>query len=150
LCDFRGKQLGFTIIELVAVLVLVGLLGATASSRLFSPSTFGLQASRDQVVSAFRSAQQLAMTQGLDVRFSSSAGSIDIRQDNNSDSIYGATESVRIDGVQYPFDFNTSQSLTISQFDFTTGLGRTSAGSITISQDGASVVVSVSSAGFVE
>jgi MSHA pilin protein MshC len=57
------QQSGFTLIELVAVLILIGIL----SSSLFlrgSPSTATLNAQADQLARALRHAQSLSLAQG--------------------------------------------------------------------------------------
>lgn len=133
-------QRGFTLVELISVLIIVAVLGVIATSRFISNSSFELQEARDQVVLAFRSAQQLAMTQADSVSFQSTASSIDIRQDGSS---------VTVNGVQYPLSFSGNQSISTSVFSFDR-LGRTDPGTMTLSNNGSSVSLSISSAGHIE
>lgn len=136
----RFCQRGFTLVELISVLIIVAVLGVIATSRFISNSSFELQEARDQVVLAFRSAQQLAMTQTGSVSFQSAASSIDIRQDGSS---------VTVNGVQYPLSFSGNQSISTSVFSFDR-LGRTDSGTMTLSNSGSSVTLSISSAGHIE
>ncbi|OAN16518.1 hypothetical protein A3K86_10120 [Photobacterium jeanii] len=55
---------GFTLIELIIVLLLIGILGVTAFSRLSGKSTFSAQVARDQAISIARQIQITAMNQG--------------------------------------------------------------------------------------
>ncbi len=144
------KQAGFTLLELVAVMIIAAILAASAASKLFSNAPLELMATRDKVVAAFSSAQQLAMAQAVPVRFSTSSGRIDIRQDTNTDDVFSASESVSIDGVQYPLPISTSQTMSAESFDFLNRLGRTSAGTITLSQDTSSVTISITTSGFIQ
>ncbi len=136
---FRHQN-GFTLIELIAVLVIVAALGATAVARFANNSVFELQASRDQVVSALLSAQQLAMVQNDAVRFSTQGNQLDILQDGTS---------VSIDGVVYPINLGSGQAITGADFDFDR-LGQTQPATLTLSKSGELVTISVTATGFVQ
>ena len=58
--DHHG-QLGFTIIEIIAVLILIGILGAVVISRVTSSREVDLKVRADQVKSHIRYAQMRAM-----------------------------------------------------------------------------------------
>ncbi|MFL0802101.1 MAG: type II secretion system GspH family protein [Agarilytica sp.] len=134
------RHLGFTLIELVAVLVLIGILGTTITTAVMPSDTFQMQSSRDQVVTAFFSAQQRAMAQTSPVSLVlSSPNTVDVRQS-------GA--SIRVGGVQYPITLLPNQTLSASTIAFDR-LGRTSAVDLTLSQNGDSVTISVSSTGYI-
>ncbi len=134
-------------IELVAVLIIIGLLAATATSTLIPSTSFQLQASRDQIVTAFFSAQQKAMTQLDPVAVFTSANQIDIRQDSNNDGTFTASESVTVGGVTYPVALLANQTLTGATFQFDR-LGYTTPGSVTLSQNGANVAINVTATGY--
>jgi MSHA pilin protein MshC len=54
---------GFTMVELIVVIVLIGILGAIAGSRLFDNQVFEARAYADQSRSLIRYAQKLAIAQ---------------------------------------------------------------------------------------
>jgi len=56
-----NRQRGFTIAELVIVMVIVGVLSAVAVPRLFSPGEFAGRGGRDFVASGLRYAQKSAI-----------------------------------------------------------------------------------------
>lgn len=145
----RRRSYGFSLIELVAVLILVGILAAAATSSFMPSATFQMQASRDQVVTAFFSAQQRAMVQTSPVRLSlSSPNQIDVREDSDGDGSFADESSLRLGGVQYPIALLSSQSLTAATFDFDR-LGRTSASTLTLSQNSNTVAITVGATGHI-
>lgn len=60
-------MLGFTLVELIAVLVLVGVLAAMAGSRLMDRSPFDAVAFSDQSTALLRYAQKMAVAQNRNV-----------------------------------------------------------------------------------
>jgi MSHA pilin protein MshC len=133
----------------VAVLVLLGILSAVGMQRLVPTNTLRLQSHRDQVVAAFRAAQQRAMIQGDPVRLLTTATSLDVRQDADGDGTFTSSESLTLGGVIYPLDLPGNQTLSVGQFDFDR-LGRTAAGTITMTLGSDSVTVDVASTGYVD
>lgn len=142
------RPLGFTLIELVAVLVLIAIVAGVASARFSNPG-FDLQSSRAQVVSAFLLAQQLAMAEQRPVRLITQTHQIDIRQDEDADGTFAVSESVFADGQQYPQALNASHSLTASTFNFDRR-GRTPAQTLILSQGSVSVNITVTAAGHIQ
>lgn len=66
----RAGQLarGFTLVELVLVITLVGILAVVAAPRFFGNATFDARGYRDELGAALRYAQKVAMATGCPVR----------------------------------------------------------------------------------
>lgn len=143
------KHKGFTLIELISILVIVSIISVTLIARSTPTDTFQLQASRDQLVAAFFSAQQKAMVQSQAIQLSTGGNIIDIKQDTNSDGNFASEASLSIGGVAYPWPLRANQSLSDSTFVFNR-LGQTTAGAISVSMGESSVIVNVSATGFAE
>jgi MSHA pilin protein MshC len=77
------KKHGFTLVELVLTLVILGILAAVSLPKFFSPSTFDARFFHDDLVSAARYAQRLAIGSGCAVRLSVSSTGFTLVQDNN-------------------------------------------------------------------
>ncbi len=61
---------GFTLIELVVVVLLLGILSVFAMGRMFDQNQFAARGFFDDTVTAVRFAQKLAVSTGCDVQFS--------------------------------------------------------------------------------
>lgn len=61
------KQGGFTIVELIAVMIIIGVLGAVAASRFFERSSFDADAFTEQTRAMLRYGQKLAVAQNRPV-----------------------------------------------------------------------------------
>lgn len=71
-----GSHAGFTLIELVTVLVLAGILAAVAAPRFFSTSPFAVAGFANEVRAGLRHAQSVAMASGCDIRVALSSSGI--------------------------------------------------------------------------
>ena len=69
----RNHFSGFSLIELVVVVLLLGILSVFALGRLFDQNQFEARGFFDDTVNAVRFAQKLAVSSGCDVRVSLSA-----------------------------------------------------------------------------
>ncbi|PSW10219.1 prepilin-type cleavage/methylation domain-containing protein [Photobacterium sanctipauli] len=58
-------QRGFTLIEVIVVIVLIGIISVTAASRIFGRSSFDAYLARDQAISIARQIQLLSMNQTI-------------------------------------------------------------------------------------
>jgi len=137
----REKQFGFTLLELIAVITILGVLSVVLFSRINAVGASRVQASRDDVIAALFFAQQLAMSRS-NIQVTVSGTAIDVREN-------GA--SVKVDSNFYPLNMPTGISLNPSASTFTYDkLGRTTAGSIQIqTSDGAySVNVNLETTGY--
>ena len=63
----RASRAGFTMVELIMVMVLIGILGAVAGSRFFDREVFEARAYADQAKALIRYAQKLAIAQNRPV-----------------------------------------------------------------------------------
>ena len=61
----NSQQHGFTLIELVTVITILGLLAVAVVPRITSTSAFETRTVEDQLISAIRQAQQLAMNKAI-------------------------------------------------------------------------------------
>lgn len=77
---------GFTIVELVMVIILVGILSAVALPRFFQTSAFEQRAVFDSTLNAVRYAQKLAVATGCQTQFQSTTSSYQILADDGCDS----------------------------------------------------------------
>ncbi len=65
--DVRGRLGGFTMIELIMVMVVIGILAASASGLFASKSTYVTFIAKDQLISMSLLAQQAALAQQKEV-----------------------------------------------------------------------------------
>jgi MSHA pilin protein MshC len=142
MCEIqRKKQTGFTLVELIAVITLLGVLSVVLFSRINSVSASRVQASRDDVIAALFFAQQLAMSRS-NIQLTVSANSINVTENGNS---------IKLDSSFYPLVMPGGISLTATRSNFSYDkLGRTSPGVIQIqTSDGAySISVNVEITGY--
>jgi len=138
---------GFTLIELVTVLILMSALAAYALPRITDTGQQQVQAGRDYVVAALFSAQQLAMVRSNNIRLITSATQVDIRLDANVNGTFEASESLQLAGIQYPLSLPFGVTLAAATFDYDR-LGRTSAASLAIVKGSASATITVSDSGY--
>lgn len=63
-----NRSAGYTVVELVLVIVILAILGAVAGPRFFDNSAFDERAYRDELASTLRYAQKVAVASGCAVR----------------------------------------------------------------------------------
>jgi prepilin-type N-terminal cleavage/methylation domain-containing protein len=76
----RHRGGGFTIVELVAVIAIIAILGAFAAPLLIGSSPLAQRGYADELANAMRVARSVAVATSCDVRFSINAGSYQVMQ----------------------------------------------------------------------
>lgn len=145
----KQRQLcaGFTLIELIAVLVILGIVSVVAIGKFLSPDVYALQAARDQTLLCIQAAQQLAMTQSRSVRVLLSGTTIDVRKDANNNGVFASDESVALGAVTYPITLAQGVSVSTSTLNFNS-LGEVAASTVTLTQQARTLNITISATGF--
>lgn len=130
----RSKCRGVTFVELVTVIVILGILAAMAVPRFFDLDTFEERGFYEEVASALRYAQKIAVGSGCAVRVSITATTYDLRQQAASGNRCDEADSTWTTQVILPDGQNASGTVPagITLGPVTTyevdGLGQTSLG----------------------
>ena len=141
----RASQRGFTLLELMVMIAILGILSAYAVMKIKSPASLTLLSQADTLASDLRRAQSLAYTSGRRMSFTVSAGTI---------GTYAAVCSTGTTPCSSDFTGVLAHSVvlgsspvlyfnTIGQPLDNAGVLRTSAASYTLSYDGSTKTVSV-------
>ena len=105
------KQLGFTVIELVTVIVILGVLSVVAMPIWFNRTDFEQRGFFDELIQATRYAQKLAVTSNCDARINITAGSFSLEQPaTNCDT--SAWSPVSLPGTTPPYTAPTGVTVT--------------------------------------
>jgi len=72
--NFRWPQSGFTLVELVVIIVVLGIMSVYATMKSVSPAVFTLPSQAEKLASDIRHMQTLATTWGRSLRLSATAG----------------------------------------------------------------------------
>lgn len=130
------SERGFTLIELIAVMVILGVMSVTLFSRLGSIASTNVQASRDDLIAVLFFAQQNAMARsGVQLIVTSSSVSV----------TENVPPLVTLQG--YPLSFPSGVTATPMTFSYDK-LGRTIPGNITLTSSGGSAVITVEASGY--
>ena len=132
----RRQERGFTLVELITVLILVSIISVTAVSKMSGVSSANLQASRDDLIAALFFAQQTAMARS-NIQLVVTANSVSVTEN-------GAPIVVHSKGYPLTLAHGVTASAATLSYD---KLGRTTATTISLSAAGgvsASIVVEAS------
>lgn len=95
----RQRLRGFTLIELIVVMLVLGIISTYAASRFFSRSAFDEAGFTQESLAAVRYAQKLAIASGCDIRLTFTANSIALEQwidsANNSCDVNAPAPTIR-------------------------------------------------------
>jgi MSHA pilin protein MshC len=134
----RSRERGFTLIELITVIILISIMSVTLMSRLSSVSTANLQSGRDDLIAALFFAQQTAMARS----------GIQLILTANSVSVTENGTPLIVHNKGYPLSFPSGVSTSALNLTYDK-LGRTTATTIILTATGgASAIVTVEASGY--
>lgn len=115
------SQRGFTAVELVACIVIVGVLAAVATPGLFDNQTFVARGYADEVASSLRFAQRIAIASGCQVQVTVTSAGYNAQQQTALATCNGAgawtTQVRRADGTTLsgttPANVNVNPNTTV-------------------------------------
>lgn len=149
---FFPDSSGFTLVELVTVILLIGILSAVALPRFFDATAFKSRGFYDEVVGAARYGQKLAVASGCDVRLSLSAAGYALRQRQACDHSSAFNRAVLQPAGSEAFAGSVPSGIILSSsspsviFD---ALGRATPGEVKVSVDGRAFTI-VGESGYVD
>jgi MSHA pilin protein MshC len=73
---FSNKTNGFSLIELILILIIISILSITALPKFFNVLSFSSQTYFDEVLNSIRYAQKLAVVMGCDVQVATTSNSL--------------------------------------------------------------------------
>ncbi len=108
------RQSGFTLVELIIVLVILGLISAYALPRFFDLQRFDDRGFYTEVVNATRYAQQYAVATNCDVQVRLTSNSFSLFRLDNSNCTGTSFNTAVLNPVSFNAFTNTNTNVTIS------------------------------------
>ena len=134
-----GRSKGFTLLELIVVVLIGSLLAIYAMSRIDDKATYQTDSIAQQVISSINLTQQLAMNDaGRSFLLLINSSSIDLQADGSS---------MNINGYNFPLNFDSDVTLSPTTSLSFNSLGETSAITLTLNA-GAVQQICVESSGY--
>lgn len=150
------KQAGFTLVELVMVIVVLSILSATAIPKFFDTNTYAERAFFDDTLNAVRYAQKLAVATGCNVQISISSDSYTLTRQGSSSSTSCPGGSSYSLAVPHPGSEASSYSgsetdvtLTSSASSFVFDPLGTASADVTLAVNGSRTISVIGETGFV-
>ncbi|SHE20802.1 type II secretion system protein [methanotrophic endosymbiont of Bathymodiolus puteoserpentis (Logatchev)] len=152
---FHKKQFGFTLIELIMVLVMLGILSATALPKFFTKDVFAEHAFFSDTLNAIRYAQKLAVTTGCNVQVAISSNSYTLTRQGTSTSTSCAGSTYQL-AIPHPSSGASTYSGSESGITLTSSVSPfyfhplgTASNDVTLTINGAKTIYITAATGFV-
>ena len=112
----RQRLNGFTLVEMITVLLLVSILAVVGLSRYTDQSAFSEWGFTEEVTTALRYAQKFAMASGCDTAVMLTTGSFQLRQ-RTSCKAGGFDQPVFLPGGNGDYSGNAPNGITVTDLD---------------------------------
>jgi MSHA pilin protein MshC len=150
----RRHGRGFTFVDAVAVIVIVGILAAVAAPRFFDDKTFQARGYYEELAAALKFAQKFAVASGCPVRIEISPGGYEARQQTSGDGSCDPTDASWTTGLAHGSLLSGSSPLGVAAAPAMTlifdSLGRTDLGVDRVINIGAFALTVSAESGFVD
>ena len=106
---YLSRQAGFTLVELVVIMLVLGILSAYVAPKFFSLDDYRSRAAYDELAGALRYAQKLAVATGCEVQVAVAGNNYALQQ-HSTDCTTGVFATI----VNHPVTTNNLEGVTLS------------------------------------